>query len=53
MLYNLPFLKTMQKNESSIDSWFSIAHAITGNILVLELMPRMCLDNQIAGFFKA
>ena len=45
------FLKAMQ-NESSFDSWRSIANPMSGKSLVLELLPKMFVANQIAGFFK-
>ena len=45
------FLETMQ-NESFFDSWLSIANPMSGKILVLELLPKMFLVNQTAGFFK-
>ena len=45
------FLKPMQ-HESSFDSWRSIANLMSGKSLVLELLPKMFVANQIAGFFK-
>ena len=40
------------QNENYFDSWLSIANPISGKILVLELLPKMFLANQIAGLFK-
>ena len=40
------------QNENSLDSWLFIANPMSGKILVQELLPKMSLANQIAGFIK-
>ena len=40
------------QNENSFNSRLSIANPLSGKIVVLELLPKMFLTNQIAGFFK-
>ena len=40
------------ENENSFDYWLSIANFLYGKILVLDLLPKMFLASQIAGFFK-
>ena len=41
-----------RQNGSSFNSLFFVTNLIPDKILVLELLAKMFLTNQIAGFFK-
>ena len=48
----IAFPRSMQNDESSFNSRLSIANTWSGKILVLKLLPKIFLTNQIAVFFN-
>ena len=40
------------ENESSFNSRLRMANPMSDKILIMQLLPKMFLANQIAGFFE-